>query len=275
MELIKKQTQQNTRVNIKLITTCPQDRTDFDSPEMIETIQGLASDIKNKEDGYENGLIQPIIVKPKNDKGLHEIVDGETRYRACLLLEYEGINIEITYADKMKTSFIQLSSNIKRKGLNKIDEANAYKRRMLEFNLSVSEIAGMIGEDTRRINRSLQYLKLPECLQKLVYDKLIEDINTLSKAAKIDENKLLDNIALFREGKILSSELYKEDRKNKPVEINTDGGTIKETKKKITISLESAAIIYKRLVRCDYDLSNANDVRKITTYFKAMDKKNI
>ena len=67
-------------VKIRLDSIVPnksQPRLDF----YDETIEGLAESIK------ENGLLQPISVRKQGDK--YELIAGERRYRACLLLGKE------------------------------------------------------------------------------------------------------------------------------------------------------------------------------------------
>ncbi len=271
----KEESGDGINVDINTITTCPQDRTDWDSDKLKEHIKGLAKNIKSNEKGSKIGLIYPIIVKPLNN-GKHEIIDGECRYRACVINQYSTINISIDRSnDEIKTSFIQLSGNMQRKGLNKIDEAKALQSRMDKFNMTALEVSEKLGVDIRRINRSLQYLKLPKILQSLVYDGLIEDINTLSKAAKKSDSILEIDVDLFRNGRIMSTALG-ENIASKTEEINAPE-TVENSEKKdkrISISIEVAASLCKRLLRNNYDINNPDDVKKIVTYFKNMEEKN-
>ena len=62
----------------KIIPNKSQPRLDF----YEESLEGLAESIK------ENGLLQPISVRKNGNK--YEIIAGERRFRACLMLSYSS-----------------------------------------------------------------------------------------------------------------------------------------------------------------------------------------
>ena len=64
----------------KIIPNKSQPRLDF----YEESLEGLAESIK------ENGLLQPISVRKNGNK--YEIIAGERRFRACLMLGYDTID---------------------------------------------------------------------------------------------------------------------------------------------------------------------------------------
>ena len=72
-------------------------------------LQELAESIKH------NGLIQPIVVRPKD--GRFEIVAGERRYRSSLLAEKFSIPshiVELTDAQALEWQLVELSIVVKR-----------------------------------------------------------------------------------------------------------------------------------------------------------------
>ena len=80
----------------------------------------LSSSIKNQ------GLIQPIIVKPTTDNQF-QIIAGERRWRACQLNGMHEVDCVIKDFDDINVLEAALIENIQREDLNVIEEANAYK----------------------------------------------------------------------------------------------------------------------------------------------------
>ena len=87
-----------------------------------EKLKELMNSIKEK------GIIQPVIVRPK-DSG-YELIAGERRFRAVKMLGYDQIPVlikEVSDADSLELSLIE---NIQREELNPIEEAMAYRDLM-------------------------------------------------------------------------------------------------------------------------------------------------
>ncbi len=79
----------------------------------------------------ENGLLQPILVRPKQPG--FEIVAGNRRMLACKKLGWKKIACHIIDVDD-KTAFeISLSENLQRKNLSPIEEAEAFKAYIKDF----------------------------------------------------------------------------------------------------------------------------------------------
>ena len=105
------------KINISQIMPNPsQPRKNFKDEELIE----LSSSIKNQ------GLIQPIIVKPTDDNQF-QIIAGERRWRACQLNGMHEVDCVIKDIDDTNILEAALIENIQREDLNVIEEANAYK----------------------------------------------------------------------------------------------------------------------------------------------------
>ena len=103
------------KINISQITPNPsQPRKNFKDIELKE----LSSSIKNQ------GLIQPIIVKPLSDNQF-QIIAGERRWRACQLNGMHEVDCVIKDLDNNNILEAALIENIQRENLNVIEEANA------------------------------------------------------------------------------------------------------------------------------------------------------
>lgn len=163
-----------------------------------EELEELSASIKK------DGLLQPILVRPKGDK--YEIIAGERRYRASKLAGLEKVPVRIKIADDEESLELALIENIQRSDLNPIEEAYGYKRLMEKKNLTQSEVAQMVSKGRSTIANALRLLDLPEDAQKLLYEEKITagharailSIPTAEGRAKLTQ-KLIDSKMSVRE----------------------------------------------------------------------------
>ncbi len=126
-----------------------QPRTTFDE----ESLKELASSIKEK------GVIQPITVrKIKAEK--YQIVAGERRWRSSQLVGLEKIPAVIRDFDDQEMLEIALIENLQREDLDPIEEANAYKKMLNNFELTQSELADRVGKNRSTIANMVRLLNL-------------------------------------------------------------------------------------------------------------------
>lgn len=133
-----------------------QPRKQFDQ----EALKELAGSIK------QYGVIQPIIVTKKED--YYEIIAGERRWRAAKLAGLKEIPVVVKeYSDK-EIAEISLIENIQRENLNPIEEAQAYKTLIEEYELTQDELSERISKSRTQISNTMRLLKLHEDVQKLL-----------------------------------------------------------------------------------------------------------
>ena len=149
-------------INI-IIANEKQPRTHFEK----EKIQELAESIK------QNGLLQPIVVRPYGD--VYQIVVGERRYRACQLAGLEEIPCLVQEYDEQESATAALVENIQRENLSAIEEALAYQSILDEQNLTQQELSKMVGKSQSTIANKLRLLQLPITVQNAVRDKSITE----------------------------------------------------------------------------------------------------
>ncbi|MEO0093802.1 MAG: ParB/RepB/Spo0J family partition protein [candidate division WOR-3 bacterium] len=118
-----------------------------------ENLAELVASIK------ENGVLQPIVVRPKGDG--YELVVGERRLRAAKEAGLETIPAIIKDIPERAMLELALVENLQRTDLNPIDEALAYKRLVDEFNLTHDGIAERVGKDRSTVTNALRLLTLP------------------------------------------------------------------------------------------------------------------
>lgn len=130
------------------------DRTEFDNDALDE----LAISIQ------QNGLTQPITVRPNPDGG-YWIVAGERRWRAHQRIGAKTIRAIVEDLSDEKAAAVMLTENLSRKDLNCIDEANAYQARIDRFGYSVEDLAEQTGKTVGVIRARLSLLKLDPAVQ--------------------------------------------------------------------------------------------------------------
>lgn len=113
----------------------------------------------------EHGLLQPIIVRTKDD--YFEIVSGNRRYSACKVLGLRKIACHVVELDD-KTAFeVLLTENIQRKTLDPLEEAKAFRLYVQDFGFGgINDLAKRIGKSSSYVCKRLNLLDLPfELLQ--------------------------------------------------------------------------------------------------------------
>jgi ParB family chromosome partitioning protein len=150
-------------------------------------VSELASAIQEK------GLLQPIIVRTKED--YFEIVAGNRRYEACKNLGWRKITSHVEELDDKEAFEIALMENIQRSTLNPVDEAKAFKAYVSGFGWGgVTDLAAKIGKSVSYVTRRMGLLSLPPDIVSSISDSAmsssmgeelcsIKDNNTQSELA--------------------------------------------------------------------------------------------
>src|ERR671925_958205 len=120
----------------------------------------------------EHGLLQPILIRPLSHG--FEIVAGHRRFQACRSLRWRFIPCKIREMTDKQAFEIQLTENIQRKSMDPIEEAEAFRRYVIDFGWGgISELARKIGKSEEYVSHHMQLLKLPdEIKQKIVSNSL-------------------------------------------------------------------------------------------------------
>lgn len=130
-----------------------------------DALQELADSIK------QYGVISPILVQDR--KTYYEIVAGERRWRAAKLAGLKEVPVIIKNFTEQEIVEISLIENIQRENLNPIEEAQAYKRLLTEFNLKQDEVAERVSKSRTAVTNSMRLLKLCDEVQQMIIDDMI------------------------------------------------------------------------------------------------------
>jgi ParB family chromosome partitioning protein len=117
----------------------------------------------------QNGIIQPILVRPAAD-GQYEIIAGERRFRAAQMAGLAAVPVLIREATDAQMLELALVENIHRTDLNPIERARAYQSYLKTFSLTQTEAAQRLGEDRSVISNYLRLLDLPEEIQTMLIE---------------------------------------------------------------------------------------------------------
>ncbi|MFN9175027.1 MAG: ParB/RepB/Spo0J family partition protein [Synechocystis sp.] len=101
-----------------------QPRRYFDQDKM----QGLVESIQA------HGILQPLLVQPKNSAGYYRLIAGERRYRAAQLLHWASVPITICEQSDEALLAISLVENLQREDLNPVEETEGILK-LLAFTL--------------------------------------------------------------------------------------------------------------------------------------------
>ena len=143
----------------------------FDETSLYE----LAESIKQQ------GVLQPVTLRPIADTDRYEIVFGERRYRASIIANKEQIPAIVSDLSDEAAEEMAITENLQRKDVTPMEEANAYQRLIETGRHTVETLAVLFGKNENYIRTRLKFTALiPEIATLLEADEI-----TISVAAEI------------------------------------------------------------------------------------------
>jgi ParB family chromosome partitioning protein len=136
------------------------------TPQAKAELEELANSIQEK------GLVQPIVVRPKDELGgtFYEIVAGERRWRASQKAGLRQVPVIIRALSDEEALQLAIIENVQRSDLNSIEEATGYRDLVERFGYTQEELGQIIGKSRSHLANTMRLLKLPESVQALVRD---------------------------------------------------------------------------------------------------------
>jgi ParB family chromosome partitioning protein len=163
----------------------------------VGDLADLSNSIKEK------GLLQPILVRNKQE--CYEIIAGRRRYEACKELGWRKIICHIVELDDKEAFEVSLIENIQRKTLNPIEEAEAYRKYVLDFGWGgITDLANRIGKSKSYLDKKLRLLELPSDIIDSISSSSIK-ISTAEELLPLRDEKQQLRLAALAERGILSS----------------------------------------------------------------------
>jgi ParB family transcriptional regulator, chromosome partitioning protein len=191
----------------------------------------------------EHGLLQPILIRPL-EHGF-EIVAGHRRFQACRTLRWRFIPSKIRELSDKQSYEIQLTENIQRKSMDPIEEAEAFRRYVIDFGWGgVSELARKIGKSEEYVSHHMQLLKLPDEIKH----KIMNDSLNVSQAIEIVQiphdkqqrivSEVVNNNLTVRQIRELKMAIKEEETFNKIISSANDESRSLAIAKKASLTLK-------------------------------------
>ena len=132
-----------------------------------EALDELAASIKAQ------GMIQPVVVRELG-KHRYELIAGERRWRAAQRARLGEIPALVKNVAEAAVPAMALIENIQREDLTPLEEADALKRLIDDFDLTHQEAADAVGRSRASVSNMLRLTELPESIKKLLDDGKLE-----------------------------------------------------------------------------------------------------
>jgi len=124
-------------------------------------LQELAASIR------QHGLMQPIVVRPIGE-GRHEIIAGERRFRAARIAGLDEVPVIVREVSDQNALAMALIENIQREDLNPLEEAQAIRRLLDEFQYTHEQASEAIGRSRSATSNLLRLLNLAPPVQTML-----------------------------------------------------------------------------------------------------------
>lgn len=131
-----------------------------------EKLEELAASIRAQ------GVIEPIVVRASGDR--FELIAGERRWRATQLAGLSEIPALVRDVDDRTVVAIALIENIQREELTPLEESQALKRLIDEFDLTHQQVADAVGRSRAAVSNLLRLMELPLEIKQLLEQKKLD-----------------------------------------------------------------------------------------------------
>lgn len=186
------------------------------------------------------GLIEPIVVRPKSDR--YEIIVGHRRTRAAQLLHWPVIEAKIVEADDEQILAMRLAENLSRHNVDPVDEACFIGEIIEKYNFSVDEMTEKMHRSKSWIEDRLEIFSMPKYLQEYLKLKRIS-LGAALWINRIDNGetaRYYANWAALNGVSVLGAKKWHDDLKANnyilpmsDVQIRDEGGTVQHVRKTV------------------------------------------
>ena len=155
----------------------------------------------------EQGIIQPIVVRERavvdSQTGVRfEIIAGERRWRAAQLANLGAVPAVIRTMSDASAVAVALIENIQRENLNPLEEAKAFQKLIIEYEMTHQEVANSVGRARASITNTLRLLDLSSSVQALLNEAKINMGHARTLLSLTDSSMQLEVANLIIEKKL-------------------------------------------------------------------------
>jgi ParB family chromosome partitioning protein len=120
----------------------------------------------------QHGILQPLVVHRHG--GSYRLIAGERRLRAAKVAGLVEVPITLHETPDAEGSLaLSLIENVQRDDLNPLEEAEAYRRLLEEFQITQESVARRVGKTRAHITNSLRLLTLAPALKSALLSEAI------------------------------------------------------------------------------------------------------
>lgn len=187
-----RQVNQNMEIQLEKINTDVYDvREEVDEDHVDDIAESLKAD----------GQWNPIIVRPSED-GSYDLIAGHTRYRAAKKIGWDSLDATVKDIDGERAYELALKTNLKRKGMDKLEEGRVINEMMDQYGLNQSELAKKLDKSNRWVSERMRVaLELDPKVKGLVQEDELS-YNIARIVTQVDEDRQLDFAELLMEQEI-------------------------------------------------------------------------
>ncbi|WP_243040511.1 ParB/RepB/Spo0J family partition protein [Dyella sedimenti] len=132
-----------------------------------EALDELAASIRAQ------GLIQPVVVR-QIGKNSYELIAGERRWRAAQRAQLSELPVLVKDVPEVAVPAMALIENIQRQDLTPLEEADALKRLIDDFDLTHQQAAEAVGRSRAAVSNLLRLTELPTSIKRLLDEGKLE-----------------------------------------------------------------------------------------------------
>ena len=197
-----------------------QPRFDENVDELKASIQNAFEELKEQEPNSkpEDGLLEPIIISPKNNGVGFVCVGGHRRLKACKELGHSTIKANCIKLNEAQLLSFSIVENLQRVNLTALETAIAVNRALdTKVFKSETHLAKALGKTPAFISKCKSVLKLPkEILEDLHDDKSKIGLEILVDLQRVkDDDKKIELYEQYKKGEIKQVEIRDTIKKDK------------------------------------------------------------
>jgi ParB family chromosome partitioning protein len=132
-----------------------------------EALDELAASIRAQ------GLIQPVVVRALG-RHSYELIAGERRWRAAQRAQLSVLPALVKAVAEAAVPAMALIENIQREDLSPLEEADALKRLIDDFDLTHQQAADAVGRSRAAVSNLLRLTELPASIKQLLDEGKLE-----------------------------------------------------------------------------------------------------
>ncbi|MGH2868289.1 MAG: ParB/RepB/Spo0J family partition protein, partial [Solirubrobacteraceae bacterium] len=140
----------------------------------------------------ERGVLQPIIVQPRNPRG-YQLIAGERRWRASRIAGRPTIPALVDdQIDGAASLELALIENVAREDLTVIEEARTIASLLDDLHLTTAVLARRLGRSRSDVAHTVRLLELPDCAIDLIDSKALSKGHGKALLTEPDQSRRRD-----------------------------------------------------------------------------------